>query len=115
MDEFETNFNDKFCHWEMVTGDSGTFFRSIDLVNDLEKWFGGEYDENLFMRSWYYDNGMPSAVGSKGAPEYPNRWSLCSALVDDQKEAWGTMGFKLKDELSLVPNTDPTRGAKFIN
>ena len=102
MDSTEINFKKDFCHWEMVTGATGTFLRSIDLENDLEKWFGGEEnDENLFMSSWYYDNGVPSSIGSKGAPEYPNRWSLCSALVDDQKEAWGTMGFKLKDELNI--------------
>ena len=81
----------------------------IDLKNDLENWFGGSADENLFMRSWYYDNAIPSSIGNRDSPEYPNGWSLCSALVDDQKEAWGTMGFKLKDELSVVPNTDPTR------
>ena len=109
MDASESEFNKEFCHWEMVTGASGTFLRTIDLKNDLENWFGGRTDENLFMRSWYYDNAIPHSMGNREAPEYSNGWSLCSALVDDQKEAWGTMGFKLKDELSVVPNTDPTR------
>ena len=65
MDESESAFNQELCHWEMVTGASGTFLRTIDLENDLEGWFGGTADEeSLFMRSWYYDNAHPSSIGN---------------------------------------------------
>ena len=32
MDATENEFNKEFCHWEMVTGDSGTFLRTIGNV-----------------------------------------------------------------------------------
>ena len=38
----EQNFNETFSPWEMVTGPSGTFLRTINLGYDLENWFGPE-------------------------------------------------------------------------
>ena len=32
MDALENELNKEFCHWEMVTGDSGTFLRTIGNV-----------------------------------------------------------------------------------
>lgn len=83
--EEENNFDQRYCPWEMVTGASGTFLRVIDVVHDLGDWFGYEdINANDFMRSWYYDNAIPSSLGDSGAPEHPNKWSLCSATVDNQ-------------------------------
>ena len=48
MDQFERKFDQGFCNWEMVSGKSGTYLRTIDLRHDLEKWFGPE----SFMRSY---------------------------------------------------------------
>ena len=80
MDQFERKFDEGFCNWEMVSGKSGTYLRTIDLRHDLEKWFGPE----SFMRSWYYDNSLPIDFDDFGAPVYPNDFALCSATLDNQ-------------------------------
>ena len=80
MDQFEDQFDEGYCNWEMVTGKSGTYLRTIDLKHDLENWFGPE----SFMRSWYYDNSKPIDVDDFGSPIYPNGFALCSATLDNQ-------------------------------
>ena len=80
MDEFEDQFDEGYCNWEMVTGKSGTYLRTIDLKHDLDDWFGPE----SFMRSWYYDNSKPIDVDDFGGPIYPNGFALCSATLDNQ-------------------------------
>ena len=82
MNSDEENFDNKFCTWEMVTGDSGTFLRVFDInINWVI-----DIDPKTLLESWYYDNSSPSKtkVGSGGAPLYPNGFSLCSALLDGQ-------------------------------
>ena len=37
MDENENLFSSAFCDWEMVSGDYGTYLRSINLKHDFEK------------------------------------------------------------------------------
>ena len=69
----------------MVTGESGTFVRVFDMNFD----FTGLIDDvspELLLDMWYYDNATPLSAfsGSQGAPKYPNGFSLCSALLDEQ-------------------------------
>ena len=85
MTSNEENFNNNYCSWEMVTGESGTFVRVFDMNFD----FTGLIDDvspELLLDMWYYDNATPISTfgGSQGAPKYPNGFSLCSALLDDQ-------------------------------
>ena len=61
------------------------------------------------MEGWYYDNDTPIGLGDKGAPVFENGFNLCSALTNDQNIAWGTIGFKNKDIVPGIPNTDPLR------
>lgn len=84
-DEAEENFDKKFCPWEMVSGPSGTYLRTIDVEHDLGAWFGqDDIAPDQFMRSWFYDSAIPIGIGDEGAPEHPNKWSLCSARLDHQ-------------------------------
>ena len=85
MSQDEENFNENLCTWEMVTGESGTFLRIFDIFTDLSTWVAN-LPPSLFLQSWYYDNATPvrDRVGSGGAPNYPNGFSLCSALLDQQ-------------------------------
>ena len=85
MTSNEENFNNNYCSWEMVTGESGTFVRVFDMNFD----FTGLIDDvspELLLDMWYYDNATPISTfgGSQGAPKYPNGFSLCSALLDEQ-------------------------------
>ena len=84
IDPHET---DPFCYWDMVTGPSGTFLRTIDITHDLLDW---AHHPNLpienFMMNWYYDNDTPLSDdgGNEDTPLYPNGWSLCSARINNQ-------------------------------
>ena len=85
MSEEEENYNHGFSSWEMVTGEVGTFMRAIDVIHDLGDWFGEpDIKPDQFMRSWYYDNAVPSGNGDNGSPEHPNKWSMCTGNLDDQ-------------------------------
>ena len=85
MNSEEENFNNEFCTWEMVTGESGTFIRVFDLTMDLSNWNVHLKPKDL-LEMWYYDNASPQSQkgGSEGAPHFPNGFSLCSALLDQQ-------------------------------
>ena len=130
MDENEKNFDKNFCDWEMVTGPSGTYLRTIGF--DLAYHLPSE-DPGLFLESWYYDNANPVLPGSSydklnipfnNAPVHllgeNDPFALCSYFSNKQNEAWGTMGFKTKPMFEWtfhpngtyasglgVPNTDP--------
>ena len=97
MNADEDNFNNKFCTWEMVTGDSGTFLRVFDInINWVI-----DIDPKTLLESWYYDNSNPSKtkVGSGGAPLYPNGFSLCSALLDGQVCKYYIFQFEVHDDI----------------
>lgn len=95
MDSNEDAFDNTFCPWQLVTGPSGSYLRAINVEHDLETFFGpGAEDLEDVVSAWYYDNDSPSGVGSYGAPEFSNGWSMCSAATTGQTSAF-------------VSNTDP--------
>ncbi len=104
---------DTLCHWEFVTGDAGTYVRTLDVVHDLEN--HPEYDPDRWFHHWFYDNATPNneTGGDDHSPLYelePAPWSVCGALTSGQLEAWGTHGMKFDfHESILVLNTDPLR------
>jgi len=106
MDSQEMEFDNGFAQWDMVTGNSGTYFRAWDTRFSLE---GIDLPIEELVEMWYYDDDSPIGTGDRGAPEFQNGWSMCSALVNDQNIAWGTAGFKSMDWLPGIPNTDPLR------
>ena len=59
--------------------------------------------------AWYYDNDTPLGETDNGVPVFENDWSMCSTKANGQKSAWGTFGYKNKDILPGIPNTDPLR------
>jgi len=106
MDDQEKEFDNGYCSWDMVTGTSGTYLRVWDPYFKLS---GLDIPVEELVESWYYDDDTPTGTGDQGAPLFQNGWSMCSGLVNDQNMAWGTAGFKSKDVLPGIPNTDPLR------
>ena len=93
MDSDETNFSNKFCPWQMISGPSGTLLQSLDF----EQNFADGMEKAEILKNWYYDSGTP--MGLNGHYESPlyldpyfldkfpngtNGFHLCSALLDDQ-------------------------------
>ena len=76
--------NKTACHWEFVTGDTGTYLRALELKHNLEN--HPEYDADEFFEHWYYDNATPENAtgGSWGTPYYPNGWSMCAQRTTGQ-------------------------------
>ena len=140
MEPNELNSNEDFCPWQMVNGHTGTFLRSIQLQESVSTDFYllPNSDPGQFLKSWYIDNANPISTGSPwdiskfpfhNAPIYalPNFddtldtiFAMCSYFSNEQNEAWGTMGYRLKPEFQWkfdnqgnylsglgVPNNDP--------
>ena len=109
--------NETFCHWEAVTGDVGTFIRTITVDHDLFN--HPEFDPDQFFEHFYYDNSVPRdpTGGSHGSPVYDYKgeeFHVCGQIVSGQQEAWGTSGIKLNfndstPNVDFVYNTDPLR------
>lgn len=85
VDDGPDAFNKSFCTWEMVTGQSGTYLRTIDIQHDLLDWAHyPNYDPSAFINHWFYDNEIPECYdcGSKGTAKHPNGWSMCSSRMN---------------------------------
>ena len=80
MDEQENGFDKGYCLWDMVTGSSGTYFRTWDphfKLADLD------IPIEEVIEPWYYDDDTPDHYDDKtGAPVFQNGWKMCSALVN---------------------------------
>jgi len=111
------NFQSDYCPWEFVTGRAGTLFRSTKIDHDLADWMHiPEVNEAFFLRSWFYDNRVPTSIDDKGVAIHPDglrSFHQCSTMLTDQKAAWGTHGLKLKTGLPGIPNTDLNRHIMF--
>jgi hypothetical protein len=85
MDSNEENFKNEYCPWQMVTGPSGTFLKTIHFLSELlgESLGYENNDPANFLKSWYYDNAIPNNFSS-GNPKHPNGWIMCSASVNNQ-------------------------------
>ena len=114
--KLDVNFANDFCPWQMASGSSGTLLQTLDVEQDIHP---GEGPEAIF-ENWFYDNESPTLTHPDGFPIYPyddSILSICSTLQNGQTEAWGTMGFKVKESSRLagiplpyiLPNTDPVR------
>ena len=79
MDSEEEQFDNGYCSWDMVTGNSGTYFRTWDPSFTL---LGLDLPIEELMESWYYDDDSPTGTGANGAPLFQNGWSMCSGLVN---------------------------------
>ena len=79
MDSEEQQFDNGFCSWDMVTGKSGTYFRTWDPYFKLS---GIDVPIEELVESWYYDDASPIGTGDKGAPMFQNGWTMCSGLVN---------------------------------
>ena len=73
MSEEENLFDTKFSHWDMVTGQTGSYLRTYAMTHNLTDWAGvPDLDETFIMRAWYYDNAVPVGEDEDtGAPEHP--------------------------------------------
>ena len=79
MDSQEMEFDNGWSEWEMVTGNSGTYFRAWETSFSL---LGIDLPIEELVEMWYYDDDSPTGTGDRGAPEFQNGWSMCSALVN---------------------------------
>ena len=79
MDSEEEQFDNGFCSWDMVTGNSGTYFRAWEPHFKLS---GIDLPIEELMEAWYYDDDSPTGTGANGAPLFQNGWSMCSGLVN---------------------------------
>lgn len=109
-------FDRTACHWEYVTGATGTYIRTIELEHDLHNDSSADADD--FFRAWYFDSDTPDGTtGSYLTPHYdvgsPAGFSLCSHRTTGQTEAWGTHGFKLELTQVGVGNTCPLRALDY--
>ena len=80
MDDQENEFDKGYCSWDMVTGSSGTYFRTWDPYFKL-----ADLDIPIeeFVEPWYYDDDTPDHFNNKsGAPVLQNGWNMCSGLVN---------------------------------
>jgi hypothetical protein len=104
---------DRACYWEFVTGEAGTYVRTMDLIHDLQH--HPEFDPDVWFNHWFYDSASPSdpTGGDDNSPVYatePRAWHMCGTVTSGQTEAWGTHGFKFDfEETLLILNTDPLR------
>ena len=80
MDEQENGFDKGYCLWDMVTGSSGTYFRTWDphfKLADLD------IPIEEVIEPWYYDDDTPDHYNNRtGAPVFQNGWNMCSGLVN---------------------------------
>ena len=80
MDDQEKGFDKGYCSWDMVTGSSGTYFRTWDTYFKLAY---SDFQIEELLETWYYDDDTPDHYNDKtGAPVFQNGWNMCSALVD---------------------------------
>jgi len=103
------SFNAHYCPWEYVTGRAGSFLRTFILETDVGDHYGipnDEIGERVF-EAWFYDNEVPETIENE-VSIHPNGFHQCSTKITEQKAAWGTHGYKVKDQYSL-PNSDPNR------
>ena len=105
-------FNDTFCRYEMTTGDTGTYLRTVDVQhNYLDQFHRVNYAPEHFMKHWYYDNVELKCenCGDEDTPVLKNGWHLCSYLSNGQTSAWGTHGLMNRDRVQAFYNTDEMR------
>ena len=86
----DSGFVDDFCKWEMVTGATGTYLRSIEIHHDFYDWKHlVDYPLDEFLEHWYFDSddvqcddcgdGGSSVVGAN-----ETSINLCTSLLNDQ-------------------------------
>ncbi len=80
--------NKTMCHWEMTTGEDGTYIRTLDVEHDLHD--HPEYDPDTFFTHWYYDSSSPNCTncGDHNTPVYETPtirdWHMCAATTSGQ-------------------------------
>ena len=105
--------NNTMCDWEATTGETGTFFRALNLNHTLHH--NSSWPADAFFKHWYFDNATPrdSTGGSHGTPIYDHEgreFHMCATTTSNQIEAWGTHGVILNHPEQLaVANTCPLR------
>ena len=83
----DRDFDETYSRWEAVKGPTGTYLRGLEMHNNFADWTG-HYDAppEEYMKMWFYDNEEPSdpTGGDEGVALFPNRFSLCTNLLNNQ-------------------------------
>lgn len=89
MTQPEMNYNDTFCHWEVMQGEVGTYLRTIELHQNYFDWTHKvDYDPVNFLRHWWYDNNDYNRMSHgddplERVPVYENGMHLCSYRLNN--------------------------------